>query len=69
MAVSKEDFALADKINQQVELKQSELRNLKYQHPLLDHRVRMINIYQLIMICNLINNYCLIFEESYRYDS
>ena len=41
IAVNQEDFALADKVNQQIEVKQSELRNLKYQHPILDQKVFM----------------------------
>jgi len=38
-AISKEDFELADKINQEIETRQAELRNLKYQHPILDQMV------------------------------
>ena len=41
-AISKEDFELADKINQEIETRQAELRNLKYQHPILDQLVNFI---------------------------
>ena len=39
IAVSEEDFLLADKLNQQIEIKQMELINLKYHHPILNEKV------------------------------
>ena len=44
-AICKEDFELADKINQEIETRQAELRNLKYQHPILDQMVNFILLY------------------------
>ncbi len=38
-AITKDDFALAEKINQRIDLRQIELENLKFQHPLLDRKV------------------------------
>ena len=39
VAISNEDFAVADKINQEIERKQTELDNLKFKHPIIDNKV------------------------------
>eukprot|EP00794_Sanderia_malayensis_P017481 gene17481-19229_t len=47
LAVSKDDFGLAVELNQEIEQKQNELENLKFQHPLLDPKIM-----ELIGNCN-----------------